>query len=116
MKQIKKDENFTSKIDEILNNNLDKNGFQETIVLNYKDSDLTAGLNKTTLSITGTKIEEKWKLDITITDRYDFTDFKELDEYKDSEILSIANNCAMVSVESGVIKEYDIKIQFNMEK
>ena len=66
------------------------------------------------------KENDKWKLDITITDRYDFTDFKEIDEYCDDNILkgllgSTANNMAMISVASGVMHEYNVTIKFQMD-
>ena len=83
-------------------------------------NDLFLALNNTTINIIGNKENDKWKLDITITDRYDFTDFKEIDEYCDDNILkgllgSTANNMAMISVASGVMHEYNVSIKFQMD-
>ena len=88
--------------------------------MNYVSNDLFLALNNTTINIIGNKENDKWKLDITITDRYDFTDFKEIDEYCDDNILkgllgSTANNMAMISVASGVMHEYNVSIKFQMD-
>ena len=62
-----------------------------------------------------------WKLDIAITDRYDFTDFKEINEYLDKSLIkgvlgSTANNLAMISVASGVMHEYNVTIKFSINR
>lgn len=92
-----------------------------TLGLNYVSSDLFLALNNTTINVIGNKEDENWKLNITITDRYDFTDFKEIDEYCDDDVIkgllgSAANNLAMVSVDSGVMHEYNVTIKFEIDK
>lgn len=108
------------KINTIIQDNIDNKQFDVTYGLDYKSSDLFLALNNTTLNVIGKKEDNKWKLKITITDRYDFTDFKEIDEYCDDDRLkgilgSTANNLAMISVESGIMHEYNVTIKFNIE-
>lgn len=117
---IIKDENFKEKIKVCILNNKNNNHFEITEGLNYISTDLFLALNNTTINIIGNKESNKWKLDITITDRYDFTDFKEIDEYCDNNIIkglfgSTANNMAMISVASGVMHEYNITIKFKID-
>ena len=114
---IIKDENFKEKIKVCILNN---NHFEITEGLNYISTDLFLALNNTTINIIGNQESNKWKLDITITDRYDFTDFKEIDEYCDNNIIkglfgSTANNMAMISVASGVMHEYNVTIKFKID-
>lgn len=117
---IIKDENFKEKIKVCILNNKNNNHFEITEGLNYISTDLFLALNNTTINIIGNKESNKWKLDITITDRYDFTDFKEIDEYCDNNIIkglfgSTANNMAMISVASGVMHEYNVTIKFKID-
>lgn len=120
IEDIIKDENFKEKIKVHILNNKSNKHFEITEGLNYVSNDLFLALNNTTINIIGNKENDKWKLDITITDRYDFTDFKEIDEYCDDNILkgllgSTANNMAMISVASGVMHEYNVSIKFRMD-
>ena len=117
---IIKDENFKEKIKVCILNNKNNNHFEITEGLNYISTDLFLALNNTTINIIWNQESNKWKLDITITDRYDFTDFKEIDEYCDNNIIkglfgSTANNMAMISVASGVMHEYNITIKFKID-
>lgn len=121
IEDIIKDPNFIEKINNIIKENDNKRGFNITEGLNYVSSDLFLALNNTTINVIGNKKNENWKLKITITDRYDFTDFKEIDEYCDDDIIkgllgSTANNLAMVSVASGVMHEYNVTIKFDIDK
>lgn len=117
---IIKDENFKEKIKVCILNNKNNNHFEITEGLNYVSTDLFLALNNTTINIIGNKESNKWKLNIIITDRYDFTDFKEIDEYCDNNIIkglfgSTANNMAMISVASGVMHEYNVTIKFKID-
>lgn len=117
---IRRDINFQNVIENILIKNNGKSELDVTCGLNYASSDLFLALNNTTINIKGNRDNDKWNLDITITDRYDFTDFKEIDEYCDDNLIkglfgSTANNMAMISVASGVLHEYNVTIKFNME-
>lgn len=120
IEDIIKDENFKEKIKVHILNNKSNEHFEITEGLNYVSNDLFLALNNTTINIIGNRENNKWKLDITITDRYDFTDIKEIDEYCDDNILkgllgSTANNMAMISVASGVMHEYNVTIKFKMD-
>ena len=117
---IKSDPNFIEMMDNILKYNYNQNKIKIKEGLNYKQLDLFLALNNTTISMVGNRKSEGWKFNITITDRYDFTDFKELNEYCDDNIIkgllgSTANNMAMISVASGVMHEYNITIKFDMD-
>lgn len=117
---IKSDVNFQNIIENILVENKNKSKLDVTYEINYASSDLFLALNNTMINIRGNRDNDKWNLDITITDRYDFTDFKEIDEYFDDNLIkglfgSTANNMAMISVASGVMHEYNVTIKFNME-
>ena len=90
------------------------------IILNYLDSDLTYALNNTTIQVEGRKSGDKWNLDITIIDIYDFTDYKELQEFIEANTLKTiiglaANNMAMISTSCGLINPYNITIKFSIE-
>ncbi len=95
------------------NNNIDT-------LIRFDESDLLLALHDATMFVKAKKEkEEKWNLEIEICDTYDFTDFKNLKEYSDSErsvIMDIfsttLNNFGVVSSEYGVIKTYDLKIPF----
>lgn len=121
IEDIIKDSNFRAKINQIIKNNNNKDYFNVTEGLNYASLDLFLALNNTTINVVGNKENNKWKLNITITDRYDFTDFKELDEYCNDDIIkglfgSTANNLAMISVASGVMHEYNVTIKFTIDE
>ena len=63
------------------------------------------------------QIDDSWNLQIEITDRYDFTDYKEINEIigGDTSLLerlgNIANNIAMISTSCNVVREYNVKIK-----
>ena len=81
-------------------------------------------LHKAILYIKAKKDENNiWNLEIEIKDTYDFTEFKDLEEYTDNkksrinDILSTTlNNFGVVSSEYGVIKVYDLKIKFETKE
>lgn len=102
---------------------VDENSPTEDTLMHFEKSDLLYALHDATMLVKAKKDkEEKWNFEIEIVDTYDFTDFKELKEYADSEdiitdILSTTlNNFGVVSSEYGVIKTYDIKIKFNTKE
>ncbi len=121
IEDIKADSKFIEKINGILKLNTNNTEINITEGLNYANPDLFLALNNTTINVRGNKENGKWKLDIKITDRYDFTDFKEIDEYCDDNIIkglvgSAANNAAMVSIASGVMHEYNVTIKFTIDE
>lgn len=121
IEEIKSDPKFVGKIKEILKLNNNKTEVNITEGLNYTSLDLFLALNNTTINVKGNKENNKWKLDVIITDRYDFTDFKEIDEYCDDDLIkgllgSTANNAAMLSIASGVMHEYNVTIKFTIDE
>lgn len=95
------------------------------ILIRFDKSDLLLALHDATMFINAIKNEDDtWNLEIEINDTYDFTDFKNLKEYVDSnetykdvfmDIFStLLNNFGVVSSEYGVIKTYEVKIKFQL--
>lgn len=122
VERIKQDINFKKAISKVLSNNKNKEDFLENqIGILFDKFDLKLGLNNVIMSMSGKKEKDHWALNITMTDRFDFTDLKELTEYiKDdiikSAFLSTMNNLGMLSTAYNVINEYNITIQFSMEE
>lgn len=61
--------------------------------------------------------------EIKITDTYDFTEFEDLKEYTNSEdkklhkmFSTLLNNFGVVSSDYGVIKIYDVTIEFKTKE
>lgn len=74
------------------------------------------------IDVIGNKQEDnKWNLDITLSDDYDFTDFQELKEYiSDEDVIkafvgSTGNNLAMIGTACKVVNKYNITIKFKIE-
>ena len=74
------------------------------------------------MQVKGEKTKDnKWKLEIKISDLYDFTDLKELEEYVNGDNIfklfatSIANNLAMIATSCKIVSTYNIEIRFTIE-
>ncbi|MBQ2836403.1 MAG: hypothetical protein IJE68_06180 [Clostridia bacterium] len=123
-------EAFNKKINELI----EKYGQDGRFVLNdyknrdllirFANSDLLYALHDATMFVNAVKNEDNtWNLEIEINDTYDFTDFKNLKEYVDSnetgkDILkdifsTVLNNLGVVSSEYGVLKIFEVKIKFD---
>lgn len=127
--KIKNDDNFKKRIKSIIKKHANKKSFntekiiskedKKYLLLNYKDKDLTYALNNTSIYVKGEKINKKWSLQITIKDVYDFTDFKELQEFIGKSLSTIvglfANNMAMISTSCGLMNPYNVIIKFKMD-
>jgi len=120
--KIKRDKKFIDKINKIIRENSQKTKFIVKDKVKFDDGDLLLALHKVTLNVIGEKqINNTWNLKIELTDKYDFTDYKEINEIigGDTSILerlgNIANNIAMISTNCNVIREYNINIKFNMD-
>lgn len=128
--KIKADANFQERIEAIVKkygesktfdtNNHNEKADKEYKLLSYLNTDLKLALNNTTINVAGKKVNKKWKLDITIIDIYDFTDYKELQEIFNSEGFwdfggNLANNAAMISTSCGLINQYNVTIKFSIE-
>ncbi len=97
---------------------------KEDSLVRFESGDLLYALHNATMNVKAKKDKEnKWNFDIEINDTYDFTDFKDLKEYADTEkgkIIDIfsttLNNFGVVSSEYGVIKTFDLKIKFKTKE
>lgn len=120
--KIKRDKKFIDKINVIIRENSQKTKFIVKDKVRFDDGDLLLALHKVTLNVIGEKqTNNTWNLQIELTDKYDFTDYKEINEIIGGNIGllerlgNIANNIAMISTSCNVIREYDISIKFNMD-
>ncbi|MBR3697794.1 MAG: hypothetical protein IKM97_06040 [Clostridia bacterium] len=128
VQEIVKDKNFQDNINNIIEKygaNRNEFIFDSTInsdfPMRFGESDLYYSLNNVSLYISGVKYGETWNLDIKIHDRYDYSKRKTLSEhYNDvnsvpkSIFSSTMYNLAHYSINFGVMKEYDIDIQFKI--
>ena len=97
---------------------------KEDTLIRFETSDLLYALHNATMFIKAKKGEEnKWNFEVEISDKYDFTDFKDIKEYADkeegklSDIFSTTlNNLGVVSSEYGVIKTFNLKIKFKTKE
>lgn len=119
---IKKDDNFKNKINKILKEHENEAKFNVKEIIRFGDGDLLLALHDATLNVIGERqIDDSWNLQIEITDKYDFTDYKEIQEIigGNASLLerlgNIANNIAMISTSCNVIREYNIDIKFNLD-
>lgn len=123
--KIQGDENFKKCLHKIIETYGDKSQFntgEYNESLAFEDGDLFLALHNAYITVIGNKQKNgKWNLDITLSDEYDFTDFKEISEYiKDDDfwkafIGSTANNLAMIGTACNVVNEYNITIKFKLE-
>ena len=130
-KTLLKSETFKNKLKQLIEKYgeerkefiVDENSLAEDISIRFDDADLLYALHKATLAVKATKDEnDKWNLEIEIKDTYDFTEFKGLMEYADSENVitdifsTLLNNFGVISSEYGVIKVYAVKIKFETKE
>ncbi len=103
---------------------IDEGASDEDILIRFETGDLLFALHDASILVKAQKDNEnKWNFEIEIIDEYDFTDFKNLKEYADSnnnkfrDIFStLLNNFGVVSSEYGVIKTYNLKIKFKTKE
>ena len=144
IEDIKNDVDFIAKIDEIIAEHFKEQNFKtesigekETFTFE-NNTDFKFAIHNAEIIVEGTRNKENnWDLYIEILDRFDFTDFifpeeynekyKEIDKNENKtsiqKVLSNVknglgyslNNMALISVQYGVLKEYDVKITFNMD-
>ncbi len=122
---LQNDNNFKECLNKIIEKYGNKNQFNTgdyNESLAFEDGDLFLALHNAYINVIGNQKENgKWNLDITLSDKYDFTDFKEIGEYiKDDNfwkgfIGSVANNLAMIGTACNVVNEYNITIKFKFE-
>lgn len=143
IENIKKDNDFKLKLDEIIINHSNEQNFktateEEKEKITFENNtDFKYAIHNAEIIVEGNKNKEnKWDLNVEILDRFDFTDFIFPEEYNDKykeinenenktqkqKIVSSVknglgytlNNMALRSVQYAVLKEYDVKINFSM--
>ena len=122
IQDIQEDNCFKEKINSIIEENKNKKSFNVTTLLGFDNGNLLLALHNTTLQVKGEKTKDnKWKLEIKISDLYDFKDLKELEEYVNGDNIfkgfatSIANNLAMIATSCKIVSTYNIEIRFTIE-
>lgn len=144
IENIKNDNDLTEKLDEIIKNHETELHFktqtdeEKEKIIFENNTDLKFAIHNAQMIVEGTRNKEnKWDLSIEILDRFDFTDFVFPEEYNNKydeiskdenkdlgeKAISSAknglgytlNNIALASVQYGVLKEYDVKINFNID-
>lgn len=125
---IKKDNQFQENINNIVKkygNNKEEFIFDskdnKDFPMNFNNSDLYFAIHSAELKVTGKKQNEKWNLNIKLDDRYDYSKFKDWQDYyfdtnsiPKSIFSSTLYNLAYYSMKLKVMKEYDIDIQFEL--
>ena len=117
---IKNDSGFKTKlkyiiskygINNTINFNEDKVSNKNDVYYSFEKGDLFYSLHSIKITLTGEKNNNnKWNLNIILTDIYDFTEILSNNNLKPSTIL---NDMAAISSQYGVIKPYDIIIKFD---
>lgn len=120
------DKNFTNKVEQIIEKY--GNGNNEFIVkqedkesVAFKNSDLYFAIHKASIELNAEKEVDKWKLNITIIDKYDYSELKNIKKYysdtnkiSKSIFSSTLYNLAHLSIKLGVMKEYFVYVKFVM--
>lgn len=120
---IKKDQNFVDKINEIISKYGTKNEFNISLKdkesMTFEDSDLYFAIHKSKIEMKAKKQDDMtWNAEIILSDTFDFTKWKRLLEYiKDANSIpksilsSTLYNLAFISQKLGVIKEYEVIVK-----
>jgi len=125
VEEIKKDAQFKEKIKQIVGKyNKNTKAFiasGEDTDIHFDNSDLYFAIHSADMIVKGTNVDGKWNLEIELSDTYDYTDFKELEDYyRDTKSVpksmfsSFIYNLAHFSTIFGVIKEYRVIIKFEI--
>lgn len=128
VEEIKKDKQFRENINNIVKKyGKDCNEFSFDSEINtefpmkFNSSDLYFAIHEIRMKVIGKKHDEKWNLEIKMNDRYDYSKFKEMSQYYNdtnsipkSIFSSTLYNLAYYSIKLGVMKEYNIDIQFEL--
>ena len=120
--EIKNEPIFKQTIKKFISKNQGKKSFYESENIKFNNGDLFNALHEVTLTVQGNRANNKWNLDITIIDSYDFTDLIKLQDYiKENQDISqslkavFGNNLALIATSCNVVHKYNITIKFNMK-
>ena len=90
--------------------------------VSFNTKDLYFAIHRANIRMKAKKTNDKWNLEIKLHDRYDYSEKKTPDKYYNdtssvakSLLFSTLYNLAHLSTNCGVMKEYDIDINFNIE-
>lgn len=128
--EIIHDDNFKNNVNNIIKKyGINSNAFtfdskiDDNFSMRFSENDLYYSLNNVSLHIIGTNNAETWNLEVKIHDRYDYSKRKTLlEHYNDvnsvskSIFSSTLYNLAYYSIKFGVMKEYDIDIEFKINE
>ena len=113
-KTIKKDNDFQSKMKELVKDN--PNGSFEVkdqdLVFN-SNFDLMMALHGTSLYAEGNLVNGKGVLHVTIVDSYDFEKWDKTNHPGTNNMVILVNNAADALMDVGVLNDYDITISFD---
>lgn len=88
----------------------------EDFPVSFSDKDLYFAINKAELKMIEKKENENWNLDIKLHDIYDYSDFKNINDYyfdTNSVPRSIFSSTLYnLALKFKVMKEYEIDVQF----
>ena len=121
---INEDNSFKKQIKEIIKNNINK--CKITLKgehVQFDNSDLYFSIHGGTMHVSAIKKHDNiWDISVHITDKYDYTKWKNFDDYyfdANSVLKSIFSstlyNLAFISTKLGVVKEYCVDIKFKIE-
>lgn len=120
--KIKKESIFKDTIDRFIKESGNQKLFSRSENINFEDGDLFNALHGTTINAYGKKLDDKWHLDIEITDVYDFTELTKVQDYikegknpVQSFAAAFGNNVALIATSCNVVHKYNITIKFSME-
>ena len=125
--KVKENEDFKNKIDKIIEQHRNEISFyiaEGEESLDFNDSDLYFAIHSAKIEMNAIKSDkEKWNIDISLSDRFDFTEWKWPNKYYNdtngifkSMLSSTLYNLAYVSQKLEVVKEYRVVIKFSFEK
>ncbi len=124
VEKIKSDKIFVDELNKIIQEyeKKNKNQINEDTSIVLSKSDLFYSINKAEFKVKGNKQNGKWNLNINIYDVYDYTKLKTLKEYfkatenvKKSIFSSSLYNFAYFSMKTGVLNEFEVNINFDIE-
>ena len=121
------DSNFKKAIKDFVNKSQETGQISNSKkVITFAKGNLGLSLHNATLKVNGKRQKNnKWKLNITILDLYDFTKLKRLQEYivqnatfsdnLENFAAAVGNNIAIIGSSCKVVNTYNITIRFTIE-
>ena len=108
---VKEDGQFKSTLNDVLKENENENYFNVNKDVYFNNGDLLYSIHAATITFSGTKSSNGWKIKCSFKDTYDFSKFF---SYKDSPVASFANNIAVICEDLKALNPYDIYVNFTI--